>query len=312
MPNFTRSLGILYVLCAFPTDVRADEAAVLRVTRQEGAESCPDEAALLLRVESIRGKTTHSPNVYEVTFGRDSGGLSASIRSGQGARSRVLRDRGPSCSALERATAVTIALLLDSDADAAPKEAPPAAPVREDRPMLAEPSPKPAPVHGTLSFGGGAVVGVLAPIAPALFADGGIALGRFRTSIGVFGVFAQTTELAPGAVRQSLLSGFARTCLAPVRSGALRLDVCSGIYAGVSKAQASGFTRNESATTPWLALPLELALASVSPSFGWELGAAALVPLRHHEFAVDGVGVAYEPTAVGGLLSLRVVGLYPL
>jgi hypothetical protein len=88
--------------------------------------------------------------------------------------------------------------------------------------------------------------------------------------------------------------------------------VCSGLYAGILKGAGRGYTHDESAATPWLALPAELALRSVSPGFGWELGAAALVPIRHHEFSVDGVGVAYDPPVLGALVSLRAVGLWAL
>jgi hypothetical protein len=123
---------------------------------------------------------------------------------------------------------------------------------------------------------------------------------------------AQRSEIDPGSVRQSLVSGFARTCLAALRSSLLRLDVCSGVYAGILNGEDRGYTQNESVATPWLAVPFELALASVSPGLGWELGATALVPLRRHEFSVDGVGVAYRSSPVGVLLSLRAVGLWNL
>ena len=84
------------------------------------------------------------------------------------------------------------------------------------------------------------------------------------------------------------------------------------IYAGILNGEGRGFTRNESVATPWLALPFELTLGSVSRDLAWELGATALVPLRRHEFTVVGVGVAYESSPVGVLLSLRAVGLWTL
>ena len=71
-----------------------------------------------------------------------------------------------------------------------------------------------------------------------------------------------------------------------------------------------GYTRNESATKPWLAWPLEVALASTPAPLGFELGATLLLPLRRQDFAIDDVGVAYESLPAGVLLSLRGVGLW--
>jgi hypothetical protein len=294
----------------------ASPNSAVAVTRDPGTEDCPDGAALADRVRSMRGEARGDPAAsYDVRFTLDERGLSASIRASGSTSARVLRDRGPSCSALAQATAVTLALLLDSDAAETPEPAPalvvasvPPADELPETPILEEPSR----ARATFSLGGGVLAGVIAPVVPAFTADAGIELLRFRTSVGALAVFPQTTELAPGVVRQSLVTGFARSCLAPYRDRRLRFDVCSGVYAGVLKGEGSGYTRNESASTPWLALPFELALHSVSPGFGWELGAAALVPIRRHDFEVDGVGVAYASPAIAGLLSLRAVGLWAL
>jgi hypothetical protein len=185
-------------------------------------------------------------------------------------------------------------------------------PVVVDRPPVERAPQTSGSVTATLSLGGGALLGVLAPIAPAFAGEIGIGTRRFRTSIGALWVPAQTSEVGPGSVRQSLLSGVARTCLAPLRGSLLRLDVCSGIYAGILNGEGRGYTENERAATPWLALPFELTLASLSPGIGWELGATALVPLRRHEFSIDGVGTAYESLPVGVLVSVRAVGLWTL
>ena len=40
---------------------------------------------------------------------------------------------------------------------------------------------------------------------------------------------------------------------------------------------------------------------------GFELTAGALVPIWHNEFAIDNVGVAYEPLAIGVTAGARVV-----
>jgi hypothetical protein len=162
----------------------------------------------------------------------------------------------------------------------------------------------------TLAAGGAGVVGVLRPIAPAFLLDAGLRLMRMRASAGVLWAPAFARDFPPGSVRASLLSGFARACFASVLGSALRFDLCSGFYAGALHARAEGFTRNASATQPWLAVPVELSLASTPAPAGWELGASALLPLRRQDFSIDNLGVAYESWPVGLLISLRGVGLW--
>ena len=121
---------------------------------------------------------------------------------------------------------------------------------------------------------------------------------------------AQSFTLEPGSVRESLLSGTARTCFALTHNHGLSLDLCSGLFVGVTTAQAGGFTSNDRRVRPWLAVPLELSLAALSGPIGWELSGAALGSLVHHDFQVDNIGVAYHSPRVGAMLTLRAVGLW--
>jgi hypothetical protein len=292
----------------------------LSVTREGGAESCPDALALAEHVQRVRGqRTTSATAAYHVTFGFGAGVFRASIRVGSATGARVLRDRGTTCTSLEQATALTLALLLDSDASAVPPgeegaaskalepaKAEPAEPPRAPRPA------KPPNVRLTLGAGGGALVGVLNPIAPTLLAETGIGVGRFRTNIGVLWVPEQTLDLAPGSVNETLLSGVARMCLAPWQGQALRVDVCSGVHAGLLEVHAAGYTRDGAASKAWLAVPLELALSTAPAPIGVELGMSALVPLRRNDFSIDNLGVAYASWPVGMLLSMRAMGSWLL
>ncbi|WP_438034784.1 hypothetical protein [Sorangium sp. So ce204] len=310
----------------------------LSVTRGAGAESCPDAARLIERVEQLRGRPeTGASDSYVVEFTRGADGFRASIRSGSGARE--LRDRSRSCAGLEQAAAVTLALLLDSDGDgeapspqepgATARDAPPPAPpapapspsASAERPPVARPAPaaagggeREAPASGrgatrlTLAAGAAGLFGVVRPFAPALSAELGIGGARFRAAIGALWLVPQTLELGPGELRETMLGGAVRACFAAAGVGGLRFDVCSGVHAGRLKAAASGFTRNDAVEKTWLAVPIELSLASLSGPLGFEVGAAALVPLRRNDFSVDGVGVAYRSPPVGALVSLRGVG----
>jgi hypothetical protein len=309
-----RWLGLVGVLLASRAGAQAH---ALTVTREAGAEGCPDAPALLARIEQLRGRPDAGKSArYGVVFGRDTKSFVATIRTGSDpARARVLRDRGQVCAALERATAVTLALLLDSDARASTPRQAPASESQSARPARAIARPaatavgavagERAPLRASVAVGAGGAIGVLRPIAPAFVAEVGLASGRLRA--GLAGVFApaQTHELAPGRVRETLWAGALRGCFAPWLAAHVRLDACSGLYAGSLHAEAHGFSDDAAASRLWLALPLELVLSSTWLPLGWELDASLLWPLRRDDFAVQGAGTAYVSPKLAGLLSIR-------
>ena len=300
----------------------AHAAAALSVTREEGAESCPDTETLRAHVERLRGhQTTSEPSAYHVRFSRRGGVFRADIRVGASTGARVLRDRRATCASLEQATALTLALLFDSDLSALPSEKPEPEPDAEEPRAVETPKPlerpKPEPVqpnaaHLALSLGGGALFGVVQPVAPTALGEIGIGVNRFRTGIGVLWMPQQTRDFGPGQLRQTLLSGVARTCLTAARSSAMRFDLCSGIYAGLLKVRAYNYTRNDSADKAWLAVPVGVSLSTTSVPVGVEVGASALFPLRRNDFSIDNLGVAFESWPVGMLLSMRAVGTWIL
>lgn len=300
---------------------RAQALDALRVERAPDAEDCADAANLGERIARIRGRAdTPKNNHYEVYFSRAADTLSASIRSGpNGEGERVLTGRGPTCASLAQATAVTLALLFDSDEAGAPKvELEPPLPAAEPRPASAPRVEAPlasAPrsrerLRGTLSLGAAGLAFVLRPLAPAFVGEMGLSFDRFRAALGALWVPTQSLPLEPGHVDESLLAGTARACVSLARSRRLEFDVCSGLFVGAVKARAVGFTSNEQATRPWLALPLELSVADLSGSLGWELSATALGSLVHHDFQVEGLGVPYRSPRMGAMLTLRGVGLF--
>ncbi|RYZ07735.1 MAG: hypothetical protein EOO73_10410 [Myxococcales bacterium] len=284
------------------------------MTREADAEGCPDTAELSAHVARLRGgEGAGARGSYQVTFSHRSGVYRAAIRMGVGGGLRVLQDRGPSCASLEQATALTLALLLDSDAHELTVEE-----HEPEPPRVAPPEPAPVPtvreppeplhdVHGTLSVGGAGLFGVLGPAAPALLVDAGIVVNRFHGGVGALWMPAQQLSLAPGHLSQTLLAGVARSCYAAMDRRPLRVELCTGIYAGLVHVEASGYTRNEALKRAWLAVPLEASLSARSGAFGLELGVTALLPLRQSDFAIDNLGTAYDSWRVGGLLSLRAV-----
>ena len=313
-------LGSTLLALLLASAARAESAVdpFLSVTREEGAESCPDTDALSQHVERLRGHSaTGEPSAYRVNFTWRAGVFRAEIRVGAGSGVRVLRDRGATCASLEQATALTLALLLDSDSHELPTEKP--------EPDQAPPPPPPKPTEQkppepdrrgsttmSLSLGGGGLFGVVQPAAPAALGELGIGINRFHTSIGVLWMPMQTLDFGPGRLDETLLSALARTCLTTARSTELRVDVCSGIYAGLLKVRADGYTVNSSADKPWLAVPIELALSTTSEPVGVEVGLSALLPLRRNDFSIDNLGVAYTSWPVGVLLSMRAVANWGL
>jgi hypothetical protein len=301
----------------------AQDSEPLSVERGVGAEECPDAPALIARVAAIRGRAGVPDGAsYQVDFSHTADTFTAVIHSGvNGESQRVLEGHGLSCAALAQATAVTLALLFDSEAETTapepPKpEPPPRAPVQNER-LLAEPilidvhqrGPR---VDGTLALGGAGLIGVLRPFSPALTGEIGLQVARWRMGIGVLWNPPQALTLGPGQVRESLLSGTARSCVALTRRDVFRFDVCTGLFAGVVTAQAEGFTRNERRLRTWLAIPLELSFARTSSPIGWDVSASALGSLMHQDFSIDNLGAAYEAPRIGGMLSLRAVGLLSL
>jgi hypothetical protein len=289
----------------------------LNVAREPGAESCPDTAQLTAHVERLRGhQATSEPSTYRVSFSYRGGVFRADIRVGQSSGVRVLRDRRATCASLEQATALTLALLLDSDArDLPPEKDEPEPEPRAPQPQpapLVPPAPRDNAANLTLSLGGAGLFGVVRPAAPAVLGDLGIGVNRFRTSIGVLWMPAQTIDFGPGQLHETLLSGVARTCFAAIRGSQVRFDLCSGIYAGLLKVRAANYTRNESVDKAWLAVPLELAVSTTSSPLGVQVGASALFPLRRNDFSIDKLGVAYGSWPIGMLLSMRAVGTWLL
>ncbi len=304
------------------SEARAESPELLNVERGPGAEECPDAATLIARIANIRGRAgAPSSASYDVGFSHTADIFTAVIRGGDGESQRVLEGRGLTCAALAQATAVTLALLFDSEVDHTPSEKPAPAPPPPSPPpkdhllgdlVLVDVRDRGPRVDGTLALGVSGLVGVLRPLSPAVTGELGLQVARWRVGIGVLWNPAQSLTLEPGVVRESLLSGTARSCLALTRASGFRFDVCTGLFAGVMTAQAEGFTRDERRVRTWLAVPLELSLAQLAGPVGWEVSAAALGSLVHQDFSIDGLGVAYQSARVGGMLSLRAVGLLEL
>lgn len=317
------SLGCLLVLGVAGTltsTLRAAANEAIQVERATGAESCPDATRLVEQVAAIRNHADlPGSGGYVVSFVHTGELYRATIRTGpNGDSQRVLEDSGATCAALAQATAVTLALLFDSRADAAPEPEPePAQPTpaavkpRASNPVLLESPRNATRIDGMLSLGVSGVLGVLRPVAPGFSGEFGLRATRVRAGLGILWVPTQTLELDPGHVDESLLAGTARACLALLPAAGFDVSLCTGLLVGVVEAKSAGFTQNARRLRSWLSVPLELSLAGLSGAMGWELSAAALGSLVHHDFEVDGLGAPYHAPRVGGLVTLRGAYLMP-
>lgn len=283
------------------------------VERAAGAESCPNAEWLAARIEAIRGAKEQAHAEYRVAFTQAGEQFAASITAGSPGRRRTILSRRPTCVALGEATAVTLALLFDSDLLEEEQQGQQHQP--ETGPSLVTPAvarvaPSPALRAASLSVGAAGLMGALGSFSLTGTAEIGGAIGRWRAGVGVLWTLAQDHMLGPGRIREELLSGLARACYSPWQRHNVRVDFCSGAYAGAMTGDASGFSGNGRQTRFWLALPAEVALAYQPTRYlAWELSAAALSQLRRNDFGIDGLGAAYRSPVVAGLLSLRGVAL---
>src|SRR6266700_6415353 len=119
------------------------------VERAAGAESCPSAEWLAARIETIRGAKEQGHAEYRVAFTQTGEEFAASISAGSPGRRRTILSRRPTCVALGEATAVTLALLFDSDLleeEHQPEPGPPLV-----APAVTFVAPAPAPRAATLS-----------------------------------------------------------------------------------------------------------------------------------------------------------------
>ena len=294
------------MLTLMPELARAQTPNLL-VEREAGAESCPDDVMLTQLVSSVRGQARDHNIPYRVRFQRASRAFSVLIESQRDLSTRTLSDAGEDCTALTRATAVTLALLIDAEPPAptpvASPSVPPSAAVAPASPPALEPK------HRSLSYafqvGPALLVGVAQPVSPAAFSSVELASTRLRAELGALWSPTREQRFGPGSVSTSLLTGTLYLCVSPLRVSVARLELCSGFFIGRLHGEARGYTRDDAVSRAWAAFPIGLALTGDSKPLGWQVGASALLPLQPHDFHVEGLGVPYQSSSVAGLFYVR-------
>jgi hypothetical protein len=276
------------------------------------------------REEPNQRTTPSELAAYGVTFGRQKGVYSARIATRvpeHRAAERSLQSRASDCSALARAVAITLALLLDTEPAAAGQALPAAAPLKPAPATPVTPTPLPPTAAAAdsgsarwqlgLGLSGAVQFAVIRSVAPELAAEIALFTPHWRLGVGAAYTPMQTWLLAPGYVNVELWTAAARVCHAPWQrlSRVFQVSACTGARVGRSQASAHDFTRNEHRARPYVAIPVELSTVYFAAHLALELHAGVLLPIVHDEFAVDSAGSAYRPARLGGAIGLRVWGL---
>lgn len=288
---------------------RADD---VRVERASGAEACPDAASFGTRIgEGVvtPGVDARARNVT-VRFERTAKGFRSSIVTSDGMQ-RSLVDDTSSCEGLAEATLLAVRLTLDVPPSAS-QPAPVTAPVTVAAP--APPSPPdeapraPAPARrawlgAEIIAGATLAVGIGSPVAPGFRGGAATTLDTGRWSIGITGVLlpSQTRDVGSGTVDVSVAGGGLEACGRARVGRPFLLSLCSRAEVLRLSGSARGFARAEEHARPmFTGTLLGRGQARVAGPVAAFIELGAVIPVVRERFAIDGVGVVYEPPFVAG------------
>jgi hypothetical protein len=286
------ALGVLSILIAITTRV---EAAAFPKVHWEGADGCPDEAAVRRaialwlaqsvdkvdpRAIEVDARVKQQPNGYL---------LELSLESPSGSTSQRLT--AANCSTLVDAVALNVALAAD----------PPDGRVKSVEPKVKRTS------HN-LGFGarlnGGATVGQLPGFAFTGALVGSLELSRWRAEVGLGYALpraAYYSGLPDVGVELQLMYGTARFCArSNVRT--IEVPICIGVELGLMRGAGLGVEEKYISDQLWGALVLGPALRGRLGSGFWAwLEADALIAwVRPHSFHMRNLDPLYRPEVAAG------------
>jgi hypothetical protein len=290
------SIVALVTTFAVSRSVHAD----LRVERADGAGACPDAASFTNLVRAGGSEPPAGPGTITVRFEHTSSGYRSRIVMPDG-KHRTLADDASSCDGLAEATvlAVKLALDLETATPAVPADVVPPADVAvlDPEPLVVRRATPRAEIwtSGVLAFGIGS------PVAPGVRAGASLLLGQARWSLGITSLVlpSQTRDIGEGKVDVSILGGGIEGCGRSRVGRALLLALCSRVEAMRLEGSARGFARTEEHARPLFAgTLLGRAQAKVAGPVALFIEAGAVVPFVRERFAIDTVGVVYDPPTV--------------
>jgi hypothetical protein len=332
-------LGSTGAAVAAPAEDLAEVAgATLSVTRNPGAESCPDARALSDRLAPLLGPDSrNAPLAVDVAFEHaGSEWVADVVVRGSAEGMRRLRAPGPGCGELARRLTALLVIVLDRPAAAAepaprpesraPAVAPvpkPAAPAPAPQPLPARESPAvvvragpvedsgtesrqaepdPPSISGFVNGGMGLTAGVAGRPLAWIFARFGVERDAWQVSLTGFTSFESTEPLAPGAVDVRWTGGLVRPCVRALEVGPVRALGCGALMVAALSGEAHGYAIVDgSAYRPYYAAGAGvIGVARVGSRLRLSLEASLLAPLVRESFSIRGAGVAFETPRAGG------------
>ena len=317
-------------LCVLPRRATAAPlGATITVERSERASDCPDEPELTRQVERILQRPLKDDSgaaELEVrvrfTWSRDQY-LAYVLSRGPKPGERMLHDRGQSCAALAEAVSVAIALLLDKELEArvssAADSGSPARPANAElqKPAASERAPNDAaesnPARGRdggalalrATLEGGLGSGLVGQSTALLSEELGVRFQPgFILDAGFNAALPGTTHFENGSVRTTLLFGSARACY--LWGGVFSLGPCASFGVGRLRGVGIDYATNTSRNLTWSAVGV--GAVAEGPVWGrvfWGISGTLWLPSRRSSFSVQNVGTAWESSAVGAALGLR-------
>jgi len=294
----------------------------LVVTRTAGAAACPDQPALLERVNGQAPRmplpTNGQPLILRVALAGDGERFTADIQVlGRKQGVRQLNAEGPGCELLAEALVVTLAMIIDEEAQATqpppPGPAGPAPHPSEPARPATEPEPTETSGWGFLGMAGSYAF----PAMGSAFAAAGAEArwGAWSLQLSGFATLPRRLHHQEGDVLVMLVGGELAVCAAAEPGLVVhRAGLCVRANAASLSGTGRGFnTPYPTRRRPWSAVGAGPSLRG--PIVGWlEWGVdgAVLAPLWHDTFSgrnPEGDRVElYRTEIVAGWLGIRLLG----
>jgi len=327
----------------------ADTAPVrLEWIRARGAEGCVARKDLEERVSRRLGRTVFSddaPGTIEGFVQREGDMWVAHIlardASGHVTGSRDLTNTAPDCTGLDAAVTLAIALVIDPEAAMRPSPTTPPPPRPQPLPVVAPapPSPLPPPFppaappslpppplcseprpcpssepppeartwpRATLDARALVAASLLPGVAPGVALDADVPLGRWvDLTTGAFFLPEERTQ--SGQIGFGLSAARMGACGVPLRTARVALSLCGDAELGAIHAVVYAFLPTNPGDRVWAALSPsgQLRVGVVGP-LSVAAGAALVVPLVRQPFVVQGYGTVFQEFSVAevGFLGL--------
>jgi hypothetical protein len=294
------SVVALVVTLGVSHAARAD----VRIEHSDGADSCPDAISFANRLREAGAAEPAMARSITVRFEHAENRYRSWISMGGGKR-RSLADDSPNCEGLAEATVLAVKMALELEGPAEVTAAPPeVAEVHPDASVARYAAP-----IAEISASGVLAFGIVSPVAAGVRGGAGLVLGQRRWSIGVTGLAlpSRTRNVGEGTVDVSVLGGGLEGCGRLPIGGSLLLALCGRVEAMRVDGSAKGFTRSERhARALFAGTLLGRARARVRGPFELFVEAGALVPFARERFAIDTVGVVYDPPVVAAVTGIGI------